>query len=109
MNAKLGVALLSVAFGLAAVPVAAQVQPRLGVMIPMRDGVKLAADLWMPSAPGKYPVILIRTPYLRVTNLIDVPAWGSYFASRGYVMVIQDVRGRGDSEGEFNFFFQEET
>ena len=100
---------LAVLLAVGGAPVAAQIQPRFGVMIPMRDGVKLAADLWVPSAPGKYPVILIRTPYLRVTNLIDVPAWASYFASRGYVLVIQDVRGRGDSEGEFNFFFQEET
>ncbi len=87
----------------------AQVQPRLGVTIPMRDGVKLSADLWMPAAPGKYPVILIRTPYLKATNLIDVPTWAAYFASRGYVFVMQDVRGRGDSEGDFNFFFQEAT
>jgi putative CocE/NonD family hydrolase len=87
----------------------AQIQPRLGVEVPMRDGVKLATDLWLPRGGGKHPVLLIRTPYLRATNLIDVPAWAEYFASRGYVFVIQDVRGRGDSEGKFDFFFQEAT
>ncbi len=83
------------------------VRQLFGVMTPMRDGVKLASDVWLPEAPGQYPVLLIRTPYLKSMELINVPTLAAWFASRGYVFVVQDVRGRGDSEGEFNFFFQE--
>lgn len=83
------------------------VRQMFGVMTPMRDGVQLASDIWLPEAPGKYPVLLIRTPYLKSMELINVPSLAAYFASRGYVFVMQDVRGRGDSDGEFNFFFQE--
>ena len=88
-------------------PLAAQVRQQLGVMVPMRDGVRLAADLWLPRAPGRYPVILVRTPYLKAMEALEVPKWADYFASRGYVFAVQDVRGRGDSEGEFTFFNQE--
>ncbi len=68
------------------------------VMIPMRDGVKLASDLYRPEADGKYPTILIRTPYSRATEGLTK---GDRYASRGYVVVAQDVRGRFDSEGEW--------
>src|SRR2546425_647660 len=91
--------------GSAALP--AQVRSQFGVMTPLRDGVKLAADMWLPEAPGKYPVILIRTPYLKTMEMLKVPELGKYFASRGYVFVVQDTRGRGDSEGQFDFFFPE--
>jgi len=65
----------------------------------MRDGVYLSADVFRPDAPGRFPVILVRTPYDNAS-----PAYarqGLFWASRGYVYVIQDVRGRGESEGEF--------
>ncbi len=88
--------------------VSGQVDTRFGLMTPMRDGVKLASDMWLPAAPGRYPVILIRTPYLKSMTGLQTPVFGRYFASRGYAVVVQDVRGRGDSEGDFNFFFQEE-
>jgi hypothetical protein len=74
-------------------------------MIPMRDGVKLAADVWLPDAPGRYPVLLARTPYLKTG--LRLSQWAQYFASRGYVFAIQDTRGRGDSEGTFDAFFGE--
>jgi hypothetical protein len=67
--------------------------------VPMRDGVRLSADVFRPDAPGKFPVVLVRTPYDNAS-----PAYarqGLFWASRGYVFVIQDVRGRGESEGEF--------
>ena len=86
-------------------PLAAQVRQDFGVMMPMRDGVKLAADVWRPAAPGKYPVILIRLPYMKTVGFLDAGTLGPYFATRGYAVVVQDVRGRGDSEGEFGFFF----
>ena len=80
------------------------------VMVPMRDGVRLATDIYLPAlggepAPGKFPVILERTPYDKagsgnVTN-------GTYYARRGYVCAIQDVRGRFVSEGEWYPFAKE--
>ena len=83
---------------------------RSNVMIPMRDGVHLATDIYVPAVrettvSGKFPTILERTPYDKaaagnVTN-------GTYFARRGYVCVIQDVRGRFASEGEWYPFAKE--
>jgi len=102
----LGVLLVTAGW-LGPVDLRAQVRSQFGVMIPMRDGVKLAADLWLPSAPGTYPSILIRTPYMKTMGLLHPPEMGKYFATRGYVLVVQDTRGRGDSEGSFDFFFPE--
>lgn len=81
-----------------------QVVIQTGVRAKMRDGVSLVADIYRPQAPGKYPVLLQRTPY----NRRD-PATGSYLASFGYVVIFQDTRGRFDSEGEFNPFRYEAT
>src|SRR5579863_4678482 len=71
------------------------------VMIPMRDGVRLATDVYRPGsnglpAAGKFPVIMERTPYGKAGA-----GWAAYFVSRGYVAVAQDVRGRYDSEGSW--------
>lgn len=68
------------------------------VRIPMRDGVKLAADLHRPAGDGRFPVLLARTPYGRA---MEGATKGRSFASRGFVVVVQDVRGRGESEGEW--------
>jgi putative CocE/NonD family hydrolase len=86
---------------------AGQFRQLFDVMIPMRDGVKLAADIWLPEAPGRYPLILVRTPYLKNMEMLKVPEYGEYYATRGYAFAVEDTRGRGDSEGNFNFFFQE--
>ncbi len=99
--------LFLVAVVLAAAPVVAQVQRRDAVQVPMRDGAKLAADLWLPAASGKYPVITIRTPYGRRADWLDAKGVGEYFATRGYAVLVQDVRGTGDSDGTFRFLFQE--
>lgn len=80
----------------------AEIRAQFDVRIPMRDGVHLSADIWMPSAPGRYPSIIIRTPYLKNW---DGQYTAAFYASHGYVFIVQDVRGRGDSEGEFNYFF----
>lgn len=86
------------------------------VMLPMRDGVKLATDIYYPAkdgaqVPGKFPVLVSRTPYGKnptpppqgtmtpEQQLRENPA--AYFASRGYVVVLQDCRGRYNSEGKF--------
>ena len=73
-----------------------------GVRVKMRDGVALVADVYRPDEPGKFPVLLQRTPYNRAQ-----PATGVLLASHGYVVVLQDTRGRYDSEGTFYPFRDE--
>ena len=73
----------------------------------MRDGVRLAADIYRPKADGAYPVLLMRIPYGKEVASTPTLAHPVYFARRGYIVVIQDVRGRGDSEGTFDPFRQE--
>src|SRR6185312_4287724 len=58
----------------------------------------LIADVYRPDAPGKFPAILERTPYGREGGAVD----GAFYAKRGYVVVSQDCRGRGDSTGEWD-------
>lgn len=67
--------------------------------IPMRDGLTLSTDIFRPDAPGKFPVILVRTPYDNSAAANTVR--GRFWASRGYIYAVQDVRGRGDSDGKF--------
>ena len=69
------------------------------VPLPGSGGVELSADVYRPAADGKYPVILFRTPYNK--NSAGPLRVGRYFAGRDYVVVYMDVRGRGDSGGEF--------
>jgi putative CocE/NonD family hydrolase len=78
------------------------------VMVPMRDGVRLATDVYRPAAPGKYPVILARDPYDNGSDDASV-AEGHAWARRGYVFLHQDVRGRYDSEGTFYPYAAEAT
>jgi putative CocE/NonD family hydrolase len=74
----------------------------------MRDGTTLYADVYRPEVPGRYPVILTRTPYdkdnygTRVDSLDPIRA-----AREGYAVVIQNVRGRYNSEGKFYTFMNE--
>jgi len=75
-----------------------EVAKELLVRIPMRDGVELAADVYRPEGLGKWPAILVRTPYDRA---VEGTTKGGMFARRGYAVVVQDVRGRFDSEGEW--------
>ena len=77
----------------------------LNVPVPMRDGVRLSADIYRPDADGKFPVILMRTPYNNNSEGAVGQAKG--LAERGYVVVLQDVRGRYDSDGTF-YAFQHE-
>ncbi|MDP1860473.1 MAG: CocE/NonD family hydrolase [Gemmatimonadaceae bacterium] len=70
------------------------------VMIPMRDGTRLALDLYFPvDATGPLPVILSRTPYGK--NTPGYNRFGRLFAPHGYAVAIQDLRGRYESEGRF--------
>ena len=70
----------------------------------MRDGVTLYADVFRPAEPGRYPVILSRTPYgrARAEVIPDTLA----LARAGYVAIVQDCRGCGDSEGQFSYLKQ---
>jgi len=72
------------------------------IKIPMRDGVKLAADLYFPAGLSKAPVVLIRTPYQKEQEL-----QASFYARRGYVSAVQDVRGRFASEGQWELAVNE--
>ena len=69
----------------------------------MRDGSVLRADIYRPDAPGKFPVLLERTPYDK-RGSVD---FGLKAAARGYVVIVQDVRGRYNSEGEWYPFKHE--
>ena len=63
----------------------------------MRDGVVLRADVYRPRAGGPYPVLLQRTPYSK--NDEEAPKRFSAIAARGYIVVVQDTRGRYTSDG----------
>ena len=78
------------------------VDVQTNVRVKMRDGVSLVADIYRPKIEGRLPVLLTRTPYNRKD-----PETGMYLASRGYVVILQDTRGRFDSEGEFYPFRNE--
>lgn len=77
----------------------------LDARVPMRDGVNLSANVYRPDAPGRFPVILTRTPYNKAGGG-GVDRYRAKVAT-GYVCVAMDVRGRGDSDGTFAPFRQE--
>ncbi|MBF2065536.1 MAG: CocE/NonD family hydrolase [Calothrix sp. C42_A2020_038] len=83
------------------------VQPKQTVCTYTRDGVRLDADIYRPDAEGDFPVLLMRQPYGRAIASTVVYAHPSWYAAHGYIVVIQDVRGRGTSEGEFRLFAHE--
>ena len=74
------------------------------VMVPMRDGVRLATDVYRPKdVSGAVPTILIRTPYNKSSNPSG-DASAMFFASHGYAVLVQDVRGKFASEGQFHVY-----
>ncbi|TPW30497.1 CocE/NonD family hydrolase [Martelella alba] len=73
----------------------------------LSDGVQLVADIYRPAEQGDYPVLLMRQPYGRKiasTVTLAHPAW---YAAHGYIVVVQDVRGMGGSQGDFDCLRQE--
>lgn len=77
-------------------------------MVPLRDGVRVATDLYFPAEGGSkldgaFPVVLTRTPYDKTNH----GPTARFYAERGYVAAMQDVRGRYVSEGEFYAFAHE--
>ncbi|MEL6442489.1 MAG: CocE/NonD family hydrolase [Cyanobacteria bacterium J06621_8] len=77
------------------------------VSMQTQDGVRLDADLYRPDTEEKLPILLMRQPYGRAIASTVVYAHPRWYAAQGYIVVIQDVRGRGTSEGEFDLFTHE--
>jgi len=77
------------------------------VLVPMRDGVRLATNVYRPADEDgrardeRLPAVLIRLPYGKDEPYASMPAHGRYWARKGYVCVVQDVRGKFRSEGEW--------
>ncbi|GCE30633.1 hydrolase [Dictyobacter alpinus] len=85
-----------------------ELQIQFDLRVPMRDGITLSADIYMPVANqgkiNRYPVILSRTPYMKADVSLEN---AKYFVRHGYIFVSMDVRGRGDSDGDFVPYFNE--
>lgn len=77
------------------------------VQVPMRDGVNLATDVYRPAAEGRYPTIVTRLPYDKELPLVDFSFDTKRAALAGYAVVVQDTRGRYQSEGAFTPFVDE--
>ena len=73
----------------------------------MGDGVLLRGELWQPAGRGRWPGLLMRQPYGHRLASTVVYAHPSWYAQQGYLVFVQDVRGCGESEGEFQGFSQE--
>src|SRR5947208_10354282 len=78
------------------------------VMVPMRDGIRLATDLYRPAGPdgeplaGPFPTILCRTPYDKADRrYVEI---ADFFTPRGFATVLQDLRGRQHSDGVGEYF-----
>lgn len=79
------------------------------VSVQMRDGVRLAADVYAPHGSGPFPVLLLRTPYGKTGAQSPAYLHPLWYARHGYIVVAQDVRGRGASGGEWYPFEHEAT
>src|SRR5262245_20189901 len=76
------------------------------VAVPMRDSVVLRADVWRPRGAGPFPVLVYRTPYGKTAGQTEYSTFRKA-VDRGYAVVMQDVRGRFASDGEFAPYLQE--
>jgi putative CocE/NonD family hydrolase len=88
------------------------VHPRVTQSLTLEAGsrpfpLRLDADVYVPEGEGPFPVLLMRQPYGRTIASTVVYAHPIWYASHGYIVAIQDVRGRGTSEGDFNLFENE--
>ncbi|NOY79892.1 MAG: CocE/NonD family hydrolase [Kiritimatiellaeota bacterium] len=72
-------------------------QYRLCRRVPAADGTELATDVYLPDGPGPFPAVLVRTPYHRTS----LQGTAGLFVARGYACVVQDCRGKYDSDGLF--------
>ena len=69
-------------------------------MVPMRDGVELATDVYLPEGAGPFPAVLVRLPYDKNGRYCWMPFIARHFIARGYAFLPQDVRGKFRSGGE---------
>ncbi len=80
------------------------------VYVTMRDGIKIAVDIFSPKAEGRYPTLLSMSPYIKeiqqqppeLTHDIEAGATG-FFVPEGYVHIVTQIRGTGFSQGQYNF------
>jgi putative CocE/NonD family hydrolase len=87
-----------------------EVKLELGVKQRMRDGTNLSSDIFRPDAKGKFPVIITRTPYRTAEGFQDRQnAEAKFFAEHGYVYIIQDCRGKNDSDGVYRPFIDDDS
>jgi len=84
-----------------------RVEVRRDVPATMRDGTTLYADIYQPEGEGPYPALLMRLPYDKIGAETITYAHPTWYARQGYLVVVQDVRGRYRSEGEFYPFRHE--
>lgn len=84
-----------------------QVQTEFDVPVPMRDGVILRANVYRPLGDGPFPVLLTRLPYGKDLPIGSAALPPVQAARRGYIVVVQDTRGRFVSEGEWKPFLNE--
>ncbi len=106
MSRKIAVS-IALCAALTQVHAAEEIKRMFDVRTPMRDGIELSSDIWLPAGEGRHPLIVVRTPYQKTLRDMKGPEMAKFFAERGYAVAIQDVRGRGDSGGAFRYFFQE--
>lgn len=79
------------------------------VVVPGGDGTPLAADILRPSGPGRFPAVVMRTAYDRTSYAsVSLQVHALRLATAGYAVVLQDVRGRGASDGTFTPFVNEQ-
>ena len=76
------------------------------VIAPMRDGVKLAGNLYLPTGTGPFPCVVQRTPYGK-DAMFASPAGAKKYTDGGYAYLVQDVRGKGRSEGFYQAFIND--
>ena len=84
---------------------ASLVEIRRNVMVPMRDGVGLSTDIYLPASEGPFPALLMRTIYDKTAE--SNVEWVPRFVERGYAVVMQDCRGKYASEGEWEAYVNE--
>ncbi len=72
-----------------------------------RDGIRLDSDIYRPDTEEELPILLMRQPYGREIASTVVYAHPRWYAAQGYIVALQDVRGRGTSQGEFDLFTHE--
>jgi len=71
---------------------------RKNIKIPMSDGTQLAANLAVPNKTGRFPAVVVRTPYGKDNGEDD---FGEFWTKNGYAFIIQDCRGTGNSKGNW--------